>query len=168
MHHTSKLLGMLSFLVAHIIPVVNYIRYFRFKGKIVNSAKVELGVHGADTKNKEGKTTSAKETDKRLAFAKDKSFDQWEMNDNSKGALEKQKVTKAELTEKIAAMDSVMKVYGRLKAAAATTESNEAFDGNALSEPTPSKRDPSKLWRMTKDEKGRTDKPHLECGPTHE
>ena len=201
---------MLSFLVAHIIPVVNYIRYSRFKGKIVNSAKVELGVHGADTKNKEGKTTSAKETDKRLAFAKDKSFDQWEMNDlqallGVREALKKQEAevknerdpqiierakeeltekiaamerAKEELTDKIAAMDSVTNVYGLLnpkqtkadesgKAAAATIV-NKAYQPDqpyGSSEPTPPKPDPSKLWRMTKDE---PKKPHLECGPTHE
>ena len=40
---------MFFFLVAHIIPVINYIRYYRFKKAIVASSVVNLGAHGANT-----------------------------------------------------------------------------------------------------------------------
>jgi len=165
------LLGMLSFLVAHIIPVVNYIRYLRFKRKIVNSAEVKLGAHGAEVKG-----NGAEGTDERLAFAKDKSFDQWEMNDNVLGATEtladkvaKQKATKETLTEKIAAMDSVTNVHNLLSeaaksaksenGAAATTVTNDAFVEDSSSKSTL-----SPMWKLT----DAPDKPHLVCGPTHE
>ena len=154
---------MISFLFAHIIPVVNYIRYYLFKQKIVNSANVQLGAHGAKVKGK-----GAEGTDERLAFAKDKSFDQWEMNDNVLGALDSQKATKEELTEKIAAMDSVTNVHKLLSeadksehAATATTVTNDAFVDGSPPKPTL-----SPMWRLTTDEG--SGKPHLVCGPTHE
>ena len=69
MHQTSKLLGMLSFLVAHIIPVVNYIRYSRFKKAIVASSFVKLGAHGAKTLGNAEAEDAAKEAAKK-ALAK--------------------------------------------------------------------------------------------------
>lgn len=158
---------MISFLVAHIIPVINYIRYYQFKQKIRKSAAVQLGVHGAKIKTKATKE-EAKETDERLAFASDKSYDKWELNDNSLGAASKQleKVSKKDLTEKIAAMDTVMNVHEKLSEAAkgkSGTKTNDKFDGATKKKP-PNNAILSPMWRLTKDAK----KTDLVCGPTHE
>ena len=156
---------MISFLVAHIIPVINYIRYYQFKQKIKKSADVQLGVHGAKIKRKATKK-EANENDERLAFASDKSYDKWELNDNALGAASKQKVSKKDLTEKIAAMDTVMNVYAKLSEAAKAksgTKTNDQFDDATKKKPK-NNAILSPMWRLTKN----ADKPHLVCGPTHE
>ena len=62
---------MLSFLVAHIIPVVNYIRYSRFKKAIVASSFVKLGAHGAKTLgNAEAEDAVKKALEKIIADSK--------------------------------------------------------------------------------------------------
>jgi len=62
-------LGMFFFLVAHIIPVINYIRYYRFKKAIVASSFVKLGAHGANTLGNAEAEDAAKEAAKK-ALAK--------------------------------------------------------------------------------------------------
>ena len=76
------ILGSLFFLVAFLIPIGNYVRYRSFRQQIINSGHVLVGADGARISIAKGKVVKA--TDKRLAFAKDASFHQWELDDADK------------------------------------------------------------------------------------
>lgn len=73
------ILGSLFFLVSFLIPIGNYVRYRRFRQQIINSGHVLVGTDGARISG-----DKLKATDKRLAFAKDASFDKWELDDADK------------------------------------------------------------------------------------
>ena len=186
---------MVSFFIALIIPVFNYIKYYNFKKAIRKSSVVKIGEHGAEI------LKNLKEaTDTRLAFGKDPSFDQWEAGPDKEQHKIDEKAKKA-LTKKIAAMGSVKHVWEVLDGNASPNDDYEvkpcdkkgtpwsvwkgdkaekwfetkvqakAFKADADADAAAYKslfpfRSP--MWRHAKDEKGEPKQFHLVCGPTHE
>jgi hypothetical protein len=80
------LLGSICFVVAFLIPVGNYVRYKKFRRTIINSGYVLVGENGEKISKSskdvtKGKSQALKASNKRLAFGKDSSFDQWELDD---------------------------------------------------------------------------------------
>jgi len=80
------MLGSFFFVLAFLIPIANYVRYRNFRKNIIDSGYVLVGKNGEDisARNKDvvkGNSRPLKASDKRLAFGKDTSFDQWELND---------------------------------------------------------------------------------------
>lgn len=189
---------MVSFFIALIIPVFNYIKYYNFKKAIRKSSVVKIGEHGAEI------LKNLKEaTDTRLAFGKDPSFDQWEAGPDKEQHKIDEKAKKA-LTKKIAAMGSVKHVWEVLDGKASPNDDYEvqpcddsdkkgtpwsvwkggkaekwfetkvqakAFKADADADAAAYKSlfpFRSPMWRHAKDEKGEPKQFHLVCGPTHE
>ena len=95
-----------------------------------------------------GKTAEATRFNStRLAFGKDKSFDLWELNDNSGGKKGKPE----ELSERVASMRSVNDVWKALKGYVPGKETVDAQPGR------------SPMWRRENEKDV-----HLVCGPTHD
>lgn len=169
------MIGMIFFVVSMIIPCLNYRRYSKFKKQIIKSSIVKLGKHGADVfnnaKGKGGKEKNKPETisddmdhswkksadDERLAFAKDKTFDVWELQDSAVGKeAKKQTKSKDELTQVVASMNSVKTVWDAVTNAESATALNPAFDGKEVSAEAFSSH-----W------KAKPEDPTLFCGPSH-
>ena len=85
----------------------------------------------------------------RLAFGKDKSYDFWELNDNSGGKANK--LGKRELSERVESMRSVSDVWKALKGYIPGKETGDAQPGR------------SPMWRRENEKDV-----HLVCGPTHD